>query len=141
MTFLLDTCFVSELARAQPDPGVLRWLDAQQEEDLFLSVLTVGELEKGANRLRDVARRRSLLRWIHGDLRRRFADRLLAIDTDVASRWGTLCGEAERKGRRLPVIDSLLAATALAHSQIVVSRNVADFEACGAACLNPWLGG
>ena len=139
MSFLIDTCVVSELARTQPDPGVLRWLDGQAEESLFLSVLSLGELEKGAAKVRDVARRRSLLRWIRNDLQRRFVDRLLPVDAFVASRWGALCGEAERTGRRLPVIDSLLAATALVHSQLVVTRNVADFEACGAACLDPWL--
>jgi toxin FitB len=138
VSYLLDTPVVSELVRPVPNPGVVGWLDAQDEAQLFLSVLTLGELEKGIAKLADSRRKASLRKWVRSDLAMRFETRLLVVDRDVAERWGMLVGASERKGRSLPVIDSLIASQALTHDLTVVSRNVADFERCGAACLDPW---
>ena len=101
-------------------------------------MLTLGELEKGIAKLRASARRDRLRTWVTRDLAARFANRLLPIDIPVAARWGTLTGEAEKRGVPLPVIDSLIAATALERGFSVVTRNVADFERCGVMCVNPW---
>jgi predicted nucleic acid-binding protein len=138
VTFLLDTSVVSELVRKAPNEQVVNWLDRQDEETLYLSVLTLGELEKGISKLRASSRRDRLQTWLTRDLAARFAERLLPIDTPVAARWGKLSGEAERRGRPLPVIDSLIAATALEHGFAVVTRNISDFERCGVACVDPW---
>ena len=138
MTWLLDTPVVSELVRATPKASVIDWLQSQDENDLFLSVLTLGELEKGIAKLSDPRRKSTLRKWVRTQLMMRFEDRLLAVDRQVASRWGTLTGTSERKGRPLPVIDSLIAATAIVHELTVVSRNATDFERCGVPCLNPW---
>jgi predicted nucleic acid-binding protein len=138
MTWLLDTPVVSELIRATPKASVIDWLQSQDENDLFLSVLTLGELEKGIAKLSDSRRKTTLRKWVRTNLMTRFEERLLAVDRQVASRWGILIGTSERKGRPLPVIDSLIAATAIAHDLTVVSRNAADFERCGVPCLNPW---
>ena len=138
MSWLLDTPVVSELVRAAPATSVIDWLKAQDEDDLFLSVLTLGELEKGIAKLSDSRRKTTLRKWVRTNLMSRFEGRLLVVDRNVASRWGMLTGTAERKGRPLPVIDSLIAATAVAHDLTVVSRNAMDFERCGVPCLNPW---
>jgi toxin FitB len=138
VSFLLDTAVVSELVRKSPSARVLKWIDGQDETSLHLSVLTIGELEKGVARLPASARRTRLISWVRRDLVERFGGRLLPIDTRTATRWGSVTGESERRGRPLPVIDSLIAATALVHGFTVVTRNVEDFERCGAGCFNPW---
>lgn len=140
MSWLLDTCVVSELVRPIPAPSVIAWLDACPEESLYLSVLTLGEIEKGVAKLADSTTRAKLEPWLRRDLPDRFAGRILAIDAPVAAIWGRLCGAAERAGAPLPVIDSLIAATALHHGLTVVTRNTRDLERCSAACFDPWAG-
>lgn len=138
MRYLLDTCLISELIRPKPDPGVIGWLGEREEERLFLSVLTLGELQKGISKLDPSPRRDKLQGWVEMDLSRRFQGRLLPVDAEVAVTWGHLQGESERRGERLPVVDSLLAATALAHNLIVVTRNTKDLAKCQVQIINPW---
>lgn len=138
MSFLLDTAVVSELIRKSPSVPVLKWIDGQDEALLYLSVLTIGELEKGIAGLPASARRNRLQSWVRRDLIERFGGRLLPIDARTATRWGTIAGESEKRGRPLPVIDCLIAATALVHGLTVATRNVGDFERYGATCVNPW---
>jgi toxin FitB len=138
VSVLLDTAVVSELVRKSPSAAVLKWIDGQDEALLYLSVLTIGELEKGVARLPASARRTRLLSWVRRDLVERFDGRLLPIDARTAARWGAIAGESERRGKPLPVIDCLIAATALVHGLTVATRNVTDFERCGATCVNPW---
>lgn len=138
MSYLLDTCVLSELIKPKPSASVAAWIESCDEQALFLSVITVGELEKGIARLPDSAKRAKLEQWVRRDLVQRFQDRILPIDVAVAARWGSLSGTAEVRGRPLPVIDSLIAATSLHHDLVVVTRNTEDFERCGARCLDPW---
>jgi len=138
VSFLLDTAVVSELVRKSPSAAVLKWIDGLDEASLYLSVLTIGELEKGVARLPASARRNRLQSWVRRDLVERFGGRLLPIDTRTAARWGFVTGESEKRGRPLPVIDCLIAATALVHGLAVATRNIGDFERCGATCVNPW---
>jgi predicted nucleic acid-binding protein len=138
VSLLLDTSVISELVKKAPHPPVLKWVGDQNEDSLYLSVVTIGELEKGIARLPVSPRRSRLQTWVRRDLADRFGDRVLPIDIRIAARWGVLTGEAEKRGRPLPVIDSLIAATALEHGFSIVTRNVNDFERCGVACLNPW---
>lgn len=140
MSFLLDTTVISELVKKEPHKAVLAWFDDHDEDALYLSVVTIGELEKGIAKLPASLRRGRLQTWGRRDLAARFANRLLPVDIHVATRWGTLTGDAERRGFSLPVIDSLIAATALEHGFSVVTRNIADFERCGVACIDPWKG-
>ena len=112
----------------------------RDEDDLFLSVITIGELEKGIAKLPDSGKRASLEQWVRSELAGRFLGRLLVIDSRIAVRWGTLVGASEARGQPLPVIDSLIAATSLQHDLTVVTRNTDDFVRCGASCVNPWLG-
>lgn len=141
MSYLLDTCVVSEWMRRAPSAAVQAWLDARENLPMFLSVVTVGEIEQGISRLRDSARKKALSGWLRDEILPRFDGHLLDVGLEVAVRWGALRGEAIREGRTPPVIDSLLAATALVHDLIVVTRNTRDFEVLAAKVVNPWEDG
>jgi predicted nucleic acid-binding protein len=136
--FLLDTNCISELIRPKPEPRVMDWMRAADESLLYLSVLTLGEIRKGAAILPQSTRRTYLESWLELDLQVRFSGRILAIDNDVADRWGWLIAGAERKGRSLAAVDGLLAATALEHNLTIVSRNTSDFAHTHVPILNPW---
>jgi predicted nucleic acid-binding protein len=134
---LLDTCVISELARPAPDPRVLAWLDSVSDDALRLSVLTLGEIKKGADLLEDGPRKARVEAWLD-ELRAIFADRIVPVDDAVALRWGAISAASRRAGRLRPPIDSLLAATAVCHQLKLATRNVADFEGTGAVIVNPW---
>jgi toxin FitB len=134
--FLLDTNVISELVKAKPEPRVTAWIEGIDESLLYLSVLTLGEMRKGITSLRDGARRVSLEAWLYRDLVLRFSDRIISIDLDVADRWGRIAGNARKKP--LPVIDGLLAATALHYDLTLVTRNIADIAGSGVTVFNPW---
>lgn len=140
MSWLLDTCVISELIRPRPKASVVNWVLEREESELFLCVITVGELEKGIARLPRSAKRIALESWVRRELADRFRGRLLEIDLSVAARWGAITGASEARGQPLPVIDSLIAATSLQHDLIVVTRNTNDLERCGARCFDPWSG-
>ena len=141
MRYLVDTSVISELVKRSPDENVMEWMKRAEEMSLYLSVLTIGELEKGIAKLPASSRRSKLETWVRSDLADRFRERLLAIDGTVAATWGKLAGEAESRGEPLPVIDGLIAATGLAHHLVIATRNIGDFERCGASCFNPWTPG
>lgn len=136
--FLLDTNVISELVRPKPEPKVKAWVAATDEDLLYLSVLTLGEIRKGIAALKDASRRVRLEAWLDGDLAVRFAGRILAIDRAVADRWGRLAAQAGSKSP-LPVIDGLLAATALHHNLTLVTRNTNDVAETGVPVFNPWI--
>lgn len=139
MSWLLDTCIVSELVRPRPKASVVNWVLERDEDALFLSIITIGELEKGIARLPDSPKRATLEQWARRELADRFRGRLLMVDSGVAARWGALVGASEARGQPLPVIDSLIAATGLQHDLTVATRNTDDLERCGARCVNPWV--
>lgn len=120
MSYLIDTNVLSELRRKKPDPGVVEWFTLHPAGSLYLSVLTLGEIRKGIEGVADATRRQALLDWLETELPAFFAGRLIAVDAAVADRWGRLIAHA---GRPLPAIDSLLAATALEHDLVLVTRN------------------
>ena len=136
--FLLDTNTVSELVSIKPHQRVLDWIEAADESRLFLSVMTLGEIRQGVAALPQSKKRSRLESWLEVDLHSRFAGRILAIDGDVADRWGWIMAQARVKGMTLPVVDGLLAATALRHNLTAVTRNVSDFAVAGLIVINPW---
>ncbi|WP_322509327.1 type II toxin-antitoxin system VapC family toxin [Anaerolinea sp.] len=138
MSYLLDTCVLSEFTHRQPHPRVVEWLAEADEDTLFLSVLAIGEIQHGIEKLEDSPRKEDLRQWLTNDLLPRFEGRIVLLDVPVLLRWGELVGRLERQGRKLPAIDGLLAATALTHDLILVTRNTADFEHTGVKLLNPW---
>lgn len=137
--FLLDTNILSELVRPHPDGNVVRWVEDTEESLLFLSVLTLGEIRKGIMSLPAGTRRGRLESWLQVELRARFEDRILPIDAAIADRWGAIAALAAAVGAPVPVIDGLLAATALHHNLTLVTRNTSDVGATGVPVLNPWL--
>lgn len=138
MQYLLDTCAVSELIAHTPNERVLNYLGSLAEDQIAISVLTIGELRKGVEKLAHSRRRANLEQWLSAELIPRFANRVLAIDVAVANRWGVLVATNEVKGRVLPTIDSLVAATALVHGMKLVTRNEDDFDGTGVEIVNPW---
>lgn len=138
MKYLLDTCLISELVKKEPNPAVVSWLDEQDEQKLFLSVLNLGELQKGISKLPDGTKKDELQEWVALDLVERFTGRILDVDLETSLCWGRLQGKAEKTGEKLPVMDSLIAAAAAAHGLVVVTRNVRDIERCGVRVCNPW---
>ncbi len=136
--FLLDTNVISEIIKPEPNSNVLRWIDDTDETILFLSVLTLGEIRNGIERLNPEKRRGRLESWLTVDLRLRFRDRVLTVNEPIAERWGTLSAKAAKKGRPVPVIDGLLAATALHHDLMLVTRDDTDVSGTGVATFNPW---
>jgi predicted nucleic acid-binding protein len=141
MRYLLDTNVLSEAARGPRESPVLAWLRAQAPLDLAISVLTIGEIQKGVALLADSKRRAQLDRWLNTELPRQFLDRVIPIDDAVARAWGRLRAAGRKQGRELPVIDGLLLATALVHELTFVTRNEADCAGRGIPVLNPWQQG
>lgn len=136
--FLLDTNVISELVKPQPEAKVISWIEETEESLLYLSVLTLGEIRRGVAALPQAQRRAKLEAWLDKDLRSRFRGRILDIDEEVADRWGLITAQARSKGTVLPVIDGLLAATALEHNLIFVTRDTGQIAVLGVAVFNPW---
>ena len=136
--FLLDINCISELVCARPEPRVVEWVESTDEQLLYLSVLTLGEIRKGLAALPQSKRRARLESWLEVELKGRFSGRVLSVDGAVADRWGSLAAQAKQKGKPLAVIDGLLAATAVHYNLTVVSRNSADFKHADVSVFNPW---
>jgi predicted nucleic acid-binding protein len=132
--YLLDTNVISETRKSRADSGVIAFLSAAETAGLFLSVLTLGELRKGvaAKYRSDPGAADQLGAWVDG-IETIFADRVLPIDAAIARRWGELSAN-----RSVPVIDTLIAATAISHGLTLVTRNVRDVESTGVPLVNPW---
>jgi len=136
VNYLLDTNIISELISPKPNKNVIVWLEQIPTDAFFLSVLTLSEIRKGIEKIKDSKREKKLLLWLEHDLPQTFGERILTISLQVADRWGRLQGQAKRT---LPAIDSLFAATALHYDMTLVTRNTADFaDCCGLEIINPW---
>ena len=138
MSYLLDTCVVSELSRPRPDSGVVVWMSESDIASLHLSAITIGEVRRGALRLPAGKRRTSLADWSER-LTRSFAGRVLPIDESVALRWAEIAARAEQSGQPGSFADGLIAGTALDRGLTLVTRNVPDFEPFGVSLLDPWI--
>ncbi len=138
MNYLLDTCVISELVKPAADEKVTSWISNGFEETIHLSVITIGEIQKGITKLPASAKKHQLQRWLDNDLIERFENRIVPIDQKVARMWGKILAQAEKKGRQLPAIDGLIAATGLAYNMTVVTRNVSDMQVDGLSVFDPW---
>jgi predicted nucleic acid-binding protein len=136
MMYLLDTNVICEATARQPHAGVLAWVEAHAHES-FLSSVTLGEIWKGLHRLPEGKRKRRMVNWADA-LEADFAEQILGLDTFTLKSWGKLYAWHEAEGFNMDVMDSLIAATALVHQLIVVTRNTADFPS-DVKTLNPWV--
>lgn len=135
--YLLDTCVISELVKTKPNTKVMRWVAEQPESALYLSALSVGEIEQGIARLSGTAKAKKerLMVWVSSNVTARFGERILSIDAPVAASWGSFQGH---NTQTLPVVDGLIAATARVHTLTVVTRNVKDFRRFDVPVFDPW---
>jgi toxin FitB len=138
MTYLLDTCILSEGAAKQPNPNVIHWLSTQPMETLYLSTISIGEISKGIRRMPESQRKTNLEVWLYQELLTRFEHRVLAPDVEIMLAWGDLVSKLEAQGRSLPIFDSLIAATALYWKLNLVTRNEKDFDKTGITIVNPF---
>jgi len=134
---LLDTCVLTELRKPEGHPAVKSAVAEIPDADLYLSVLTVGEIAKGIGLLAAGRKKKALTSWLTG-LETKFGDRILAIDIETARLWGEFTARAQKSGIIIPGVDGLLAATALRHGLRVMTRNTGHFEASGALIIDPW---
>lgn len=137
-TYLLDTNVVSEMTKTHKDQTVKAWLDSLTPESIHISELTLGELWKGIAHLPLSRRRTQTEIWLEREVLPMFEDRILPVDRRIWQRWGNLCGEGLRRGRPLPGIDALLAATAIEYDLTLATRDTLALRATGAKLYNPW---
>lgn len=137
MSYLLDTCLLSELVRPEPDAAVLVWMAGRKERELFVSAMTLAELHRGVGRLPESRRRSELAVWLAA-LETGFEDRVLPFSQETARVWAGMVIKAEGQGKPMAAFDSVIAATALTHGLHLVTRNVKDFAFAGVGLLNPW---
>lgn len=134
MKYLLDTNVISETIRKTPDAHVKEWFQRTPSNQLYISVLSLGEIRRGIEKLKDHSRKDFMTAWLENDLTLWFGEHVVPISSEVADKWGYLTSMVT-----LPAIDSLLAATALVHNMKLVTRNVTDFKMiAGLEIINPW---
>jgi predicted nucleic acid-binding protein len=134
---LLDTCVLSELRHPRGHASIRKAVEAFESDNLFVSVLSIGEIAKGIALLKDSHKKRALEAWLR-NLESSYADRLLPVDLETSHIWGELTAAAQNRGKTLPASDGVIAATAHRHGLHVMTRSVADFEPAGVLLLNPW---
>jgi predicted nucleic acid-binding protein len=139
MTYLLDTCVISEYVKKQPNQQVINWIDAQEESSLFISIITIAEIKKGIVRIEksQPSRYQKLEKWLQ-KLEQRFTNRILPLNGNILDTWAKICGQSEAQGKKLPIMDSLIAATASENNLIIVTRNTSDFGFSSVTVFSPW---
>lgn len=137
MKVLLDTCTLAELRKPSPNPAVVAAVQAIPDAQLYVSVLTLGEIAKGLALLAAGKKRDGLAAWLAA-LEGQFSERVLGVDFETAKLWGELTARAQKKGVVIPAADGLIAATAVRYGLHVMTRNESDFKATGARILDPW---
>lgn len=135
MSYLLDTNVISEIIRVKPNENVIKWFKTISNDALYMSVLTLGEIRKGVEKVSENTRKEKLRLWLEHDLLEWFGDRILPINQQVADKWGRLQHYAKHP---IPAIDSLIAATALYYDLRLVTRNNKDFQHPDLEIINPW---
>ncbi|CAB1062392.1 VapC toxin protein [Olavius sp. associated proteobacterium Delta 1] len=138
MNYLLDTCVISEMIKPKPSSKVIKWLRSCRDESLFLSSLTVGEIQKGISKLPNSRKKNNLQEWMDKELIRRFDKRILGIDFKAAQKWGKIQASSELTGTKMPVIDSLIASIGIVHDMTVVTRDTGGMKNSGVRLFNPW---
>lgn len=137
MNYLLDTCVISEFIKAKPDAAVLRWIAEMHEQSLYLSAITVAEIQRGIAKLPKSKRKNELTTWFM-DVLAQFDGRILSFDGKAALFWGNQLAKLEQAGRKMPAIDAFIASIAASQQMRLVTRNSADFKYFPIETVNPW---
>ena len=135
--YLIDTCVLSELVKANPESTVLAWIGERKEHELYVSAMTIAELHRGIEKLPASRRRSDLTVWLQ-QLEAGFDERVMSFTRETAHVWAQMCAKAEAVGKSMAALDSIIAATAVEHSFCLVTRNVRDFSDAPVELLNPW---
>ena len=138
MAYLIDTNVISETLKPDPEARVIGWLRDRKPHDLFLASMSLGELVRGARRVKDAGRGERFRRWIEHDLAIQFEGRILPLDQEAAVIWGEIMGDGDRIGRPKPMADAQIAAVARRHNLTLVTRNTGDFTGMNVPILDPW---
>jgi tRNA(fMet)-specific endonuclease VapC len=138
MNYILDTNIISELIAKQPNAQVIDWIDRRDPGTVYLTVITIGEIRKGIEKLPASPRKATITTWLETDLLLRFQGKILPITADVMLVWGELMGRLETDGMPMAAIDSLIAAIALHGQYTLITRNEHHFKYAGIPLMNPW---
>ena len=138
MAYLIDTNVISETFKPRPERRVVDWIGGQIANDLFLASISLGELVRGARRVKDGAKRERFERWIDRDLAAQFQGRILPFDRDAAVIWGEIMGDGDKTGRPKPMADAQIAAVARRHELTLATRNIRDFAGMEVVLFDPW---
>lgn len=138
MNFLLDTCVISELTSKQANPKVVAWIDSLRDENVFISVITIGEIQRGIELLTQSRKRTQLEEWLNNGILVRFQRNIIPIDTRVIMAWGAMVAHLDKTGAPMPALDSLIAASASYHNLILATRNLVDFKNAQVQVFSPW---
>ena len=138
MKYILDTCVISELIKPIPSSSVVSWVNSHQEENLYLTSITIGEIQRGIFKLNKSKKKTNLQNWLENELIVRFDRRILGFGLLESKRWGEIQAQAERKGTKMPILDGLIASIALVQNMGIATRNIEDMQVSGATLLNPW---
>ena len=138
MSYLIDTCCISELVNNKPNPNVVKWFTDRDELSIYLSVITFVELRKGIEKLHNSKKKKELNQWVKKDLNQRFKNRIINITIEEVKKGGVILAASEKNGKPLPAIDSLIADTTLVHDLSVVTKNTQEMEGSGVEVINPW---
>ena len=141
MKYLLDTNIISEFISKIPNKNVVDYILTLDENDLYLSVITLGEIKAGIEKLDNGNKKEKLLHWLENDLLNRFQNRIVDIDTEVMLRWGAINHRLKQLGKPLPIMDSLIGATSEIKDFILITRNEKDFKNLNIKVVNPFLEG
>lgn len=138
MNYLLDTNIISELISKTPSQHVTDYLLGLNDESLYLSVITIGEIKSGIEKLDNGRKKERLLHWLENDLLLRFQGQIISIDTEVMLQWGVIQNKLKQTGKPLPIMDSLIGATAQVKEMVLLTRNEKDFHNLGIEIVNPF---
>ena len=140
MKYLLDTPLMAELLRSRPDEWISRWIDAFIEDEICLSILTIGEITKSIEGIEDAERRTQLYTWLNDELLVRFHGKVIPLDLDVITEWGRMAARTEAAGKPLSALDGLIAATVRTRGLVLITYNREVFAGAGIEVSDPWQG-
>ena len=139
MKYILDTCVISELIKPRPNSNVVSWVNSNPEETLYLTSITIGEIQRGIFKLKKSKKRTNLQNWLENELIVRFDKRIIGFGLFESITWGKIQAQAEKHGKKMPILDGLMASIAIVHNMGIATRNIDDMDVSGVALVNPWI--